>query len=65
MALMSESVEVETSSFEEAVQKPVWVDAKAEKYDSIIRNSLGSGPKTNKQVSGEFHMVLQGEARKK
>jgi hypothetical protein len=40
MALMSESVEIEPSSFEEAVQQPVWVDAMVEEYDSIIRNSV-------------------------
>ena len=40
MATMSESVEVEPSSFEEAVQQPVWVDAMVEEYDSIIKNSV-------------------------
>ena len=38
MALMSESVETEPSSFEEAVQQLVWVDSMVEDYDSIIRN---------------------------
>jgi len=39
MALMSESVENESSSFEEEVGKPVWVDAMVEEYDSSIKNS--------------------------
>eukprot|EP00253_Pinus_taeda_P005840 PITA_05840 len=37
---MSECVETETSSFEKAVQKPVWVDGMVEEYDSIVRNSV-------------------------
>lgn len=37
---MSESVEIEPSSFEEAMQKIVWVDSIVEKYDSIIRNNV-------------------------
>jgi len=40
MALMSELVETEPSSFEEEVQKPVWVDAMVEEYDSFVRNSI-------------------------
>jgi len=39
MALMSESVETEPSSFEEAMQQPVWVDAMVEEYDSINGNN--------------------------
>ena len=39
MDLMSEGVEIEPSSFEEAVQQPIWVDAMVEEYDSIIRNN--------------------------
>jgi len=39
MALMSESVETKPSSFKEAVQSLVWVDAMVEEYDSIIRNN--------------------------
>eukprot|EP00253_Pinus_taeda_P025183 PITA_25183 len=38
MALVGECVESEPSSFEEEVQKLVWVDAMVEEYDSIIRN---------------------------
>ena len=30
----------EPSSFEEAVQQPVWVDAMVEEYDSIMRNNV-------------------------
>ena len=40
MALVGECVDTEPSSFEEAVQQPVWVDAMVEEYDSIIRNSV-------------------------
>ena len=40
MALMSESVEINPSSFEEVVQQRVWVDAMVEEYDSIIRKSV-------------------------
>jgi len=40
MSLMSKSVEIEPSSFEEAVKQLVWVDAMVEEYDSIIRNSV-------------------------
>ena len=37
MALVGECVESEPSSFEEEVQKPVWIDAMVEEYDSIIQ----------------------------
>ena len=40
MALMTELVETNPSSFEEAVEKPVWVDAKVEEYESILKNSV-------------------------
>ena len=40
MALVGECVDTEPSSFEEAVQQPIWVDAMVEEYDSIIRNSV-------------------------
>ena len=40
MALMRESVEIEPSSFEEAMKKPEWVDAMVEEYESIIKNSV-------------------------
>ena len=36
---MSESLEIEPSSFEEEVQQHVWVYAMVEEYDSIIRKS--------------------------
>ena len=39
MALMSENIITEPSSFEEVVQQPTWVDAMVEDYDSIIRNN--------------------------
>ena len=40
MDLMSELLEIEPSSFKEVVEKPVWVDAMVEGYDSIVRNSV-------------------------
>jgi len=40
MALMGESLEIEPSSFEEAMQQLVWVDAMVEEYDSIIRSII-------------------------
>ena len=39
MGFMIESVEIKPSSFEEVVQKPIWVDAMVEEHDSIINNS--------------------------
>ena len=41
MALIGECVETEPSSFEEAVQQPIWVDAMVE-YDSIVRKVFGT-----------------------
>eukprot|EP00253_Pinus_taeda_P008558 PITA_08558 len=40
MALVWECVKTEPSSFEEAVQYLVWVDAMVEEYNSIVRNSV-------------------------
>eukprot|EP00253_Pinus_taeda_P007230 PITA_07230 len=40
MALVGECIETEPSSFEEAVQQPVWVDVMVEEYVSIVRNSV-------------------------
>ena len=40
MDLMSEILETKPSTFKEAVQQLVWVDAMVEPYDSIIRNSV-------------------------
>jgi len=40
MALMSGCVDTDLSSFEEAVQQLVWVDARVEEYDFIVRNSF-------------------------
>eukprot|EP00253_Pinus_taeda_P007007 PITA_07007 len=39
MALMSQCVMTEPSSFDEAVEDPEGVDAMVEEYDSIVRNS--------------------------
>eukprot|EP00253_Pinus_taeda_P025927 PITA_25927 len=40
MALVGECVETKPSSFEEAVQRPIWVDAMVEEYDSIVCKSV-------------------------
>ena len=41
MARISESVEIEPFSFKELVQKPVWIDAMVEEYESISKIVLG------------------------
>ena len=38
---VSESIEVEPSSFEEAVQQPVWVDAMVEEYAPLSETMFG------------------------
>eukprot|EP00253_Pinus_taeda_P034018 PITA_34018 len=40
MALVGECLATEPSSFEEAVQQLVWMDAMLEEYDSIMRNNV-------------------------
>eukprot|EP00253_Pinus_taeda_P015858 PITA_15858 len=40
MALVGECVETKPSSFEEAMQQSIWVDAMVEEYESIVRNSV-------------------------
>ena len=40
MALVGECVATEPSSFEEAMQQPVWMDAMVKEYDSIMRNNV-------------------------
>ena len=40
MAIMPELVETEPSSFEEEVEKPIWVDEMVEEYESIVKNSV-------------------------
>ena len=40
MALVGECVDIEPSSFEEAMQQLIWVDAMVEEYDSIVHNSV-------------------------
>ena len=61
MALVGECVDSEPSSFKEAVQQLVWVDAMVQEYDSIMRNCVWDVVKSLGQVSGEFHMALQGK----
>ena len=40
MALVGECVETEPSSFEEAMQQLIWIDAMVEEYDPIFRNNV-------------------------
>eukprot|EP00253_Pinus_taeda_P015547 PITA_15547 len=40
MALMTELIEIEPSYFEEEIEKPVWVDAIVEEYESIAKNCV-------------------------
>jgi len=40
MALARECVETKPSSFEEAVQQSIWVDAMVVDYDSIVHNTV-------------------------
>ncbi len=57
MALVGECVESEPSSFEEVVQKPVWVDVMVEEYDSIIQNYVWDvvpRPQDNSVVSSRW-----------
>eukprot|EP00253_Pinus_taeda_P019864 PITA_19864 len=57
MALVGECVEFEPSSFEEAVQKPIWVDGMVEEYDSIIHNYVWDvvpRPQENSVVSSRW-----------
>ena len=51
-ALARECVETEPSSFEEAVQQPIWVDSMVEKYDSIVRDSVWDVVPRPKNKSG-------------
>eukprot|EP00253_Pinus_taeda_P018182 PITA_18182 len=57
MALVGECVETEPSSFEEAMQQPIWVDAMVEEYDSIVRNNVWDvvpRPKNKSVVSSRW-----------
>ena len=40
MALMTNLVDTESSYLEESIEKPVWVDAMVEEYESIVKNSV-------------------------
>ena len=40
MALMTKLVEIEPHSFEEVVEKLVWVNEMVEEYESIMKNSV-------------------------
>ena len=40
MALMTKLIESESSSFEEAISQPLWVDAIVEEYSFIMQNGV-------------------------
>lgn len=40
MALITELVETEPSSFKEAIEQPVWVGSMVEEYESIMKNNV-------------------------
>jgi len=40
MALITKLVDTDPSFFEEAIEKPIWVDAMVEEYKSIVKNSV-------------------------
>jgi len=40
MAIMTKLVEAKPSSFKEAIEKILWVDAMVEEYKSIVNNSV-------------------------
>ena len=40
MALLSDIIDVEPSSFEEAMEKQVWKDVMQEEYQSIMKNDV-------------------------
>lgn len=54
MSLMTKLIDTEPSSFEEAIEELVWVDAVVEEYDSIVKNIVWEVvPRpTNKSVVG-------------
>ena len=71
MALVGECVETEPSSFEEAVQQPIWVDVMVEEYDSMARNSVWDvvlRPKNKSFVSSRWlykvKQVVDGSVEK-
>jgi len=51
---MTKLIDTEPSSFEEAIEELVWVDAVVEEYDSIVKNIVWEVvPRpTNKSVVG-------------
>eukprot|EP00253_Pinus_taeda_P009563 PITA_09563 len=60
MALMSGCVEIEQSSFEEAVQQLVCVDAMVEEYDSIARNTIWDvvpRPEDKSMMGWKIHQI--------
>jgi len=63
---MSESVQIEPSSFEEVVQQTMWFDSMVEEYDSIIKNSVWEVvPRpTNKSVVSSIWIYKLNQATK-
>eukprot|EP00253_Pinus_taeda_P031980 PITA_31980 len=63
MAFVGECAETEPSSFEEAVQQPIWVDSMVEEYDSIVRNSVWDvvpRPENKSVVSSRWLYKVEG-----
>ena len=57
MALMTELINSEPSSFEEAAQHDVWQEAMVEEYDSIMKNQVWEvvpRPKGKKVVGSKW-----------
>ena len=62
MALMTEWINSEPSSFGEAAQHDVWQEAMVEEYDSIMKPSMGGCAEATREKGGGIQMDLQGEA---
>jgi hypothetical protein len=59
VALFSDIIDAEPSSFEEAVEKKVWKDAMHEEYQSIMKNDVLDVVPTRREISSNFRMDLQ------
>ena len=62
MALMTELINSEPSSFREAAQHDVWQEAMVEEYDSIMKDQVWEVLLCHKGKDGGIQMDLQGEA---
>ena len=63
MALMTELINSEPSSFGEAAQHDVWQEVMVEEYDSIMKKpGMGGCAEATREKGGGIQMDLQGEA---